>query len=144
MKLKKLGIILFVLMIVVGCSSHSSKSYTFNVSTGDSVEVTMDTSDGDTLSQSDGQFSVNDDTLQGIFLAKEDYDSYINAIESDSSAKIIDQSKNYLFYEYDGTSGKEHNFVLWLSGSDTGILIGSLASEKEAKACYDKLSFEVK
>ena len=37
-------------------------------------------------------------------------------------------------------AGTETNFVLWIKDSSTGMLIGSLAGEKEAKAAFERLT----
>lgn len=150
--LKKCVITCLVVFFSVGCSSSisSAKSYTFEVETGDNVKVTLDTSNKDDLKQKDGQFSIekNKKVLsQGVFINKSTYEQYVSMLLSDSNLTVIDNGKtddySYFFYEYNGDAGVEHDYVVWLKGSSTGILIGSLKSKKVAQNVFEKLTFEI-
>ncbi|MFQ7536069.1 MAG: hypothetical protein ACLRL6_01170 [Clostridium sp.] len=60
-RIMKTGVLMLAvaMMLTLGaCSASSSKSYTFNVETGDTIKVKLDTSNGLSLSQKDGQFTV--------------------------------------------------------------------------------------
>ncbi|NLC78986.1 MAG: hypothetical protein GX683_04595, partial [Ruminococcaceae bacterium] len=70
-------ILILALALFAGCSS--SKSYTFDVSTGDKIKITLDTSDGLDLSQLNGQFWVSRDgvdIITGVFIDSATYDTY--------------------------------------------------------------------
>lgn len=130
------------------CHFTSSKSYTFSVETGDRIQITLDTSDGYSLSQKDGVFSVasgEETILQGVFLLEETYDQYMELSETTDSMIILEENErddvSYLFYEFVGETGTENNFVIFVKGSHTGVLIGSLSGKDAAKAAFDHLSF---
>lgn len=143
------GVLLITILsvtLLAACSTHSSKSYSFQVETGDTVKVTLDTSEGYSLSQSDGHFTVSLDDeaqLEGIFVTKDMYDQYMAAVAA-SDATIITEDEQggnaFLFYELEGQSGTETNFIVWLKDSDTGIVIGSLAGQEKARTAFDRLT----
>ncbi|MDO5813889.1 MAG: hypothetical protein Q4Q31_12420 [Bacillota bacterium] len=150
--LKKCVIVCLVVFFSTGCSTNLTKSYTFKVETGDSVKVTLDISDKDNLKQKDGQFSIekNKKVLsQGVFINKSTYEQYVSMLldNSDVNLSVIDNGKTddytYFFYEYKGESGVEHDYVIWLKGSSTGILMGSLKNKKVAQSVFEKLTFEI-
>ena len=78
-RIMKTGVLMLAvaMMLTLGaCSASSSKSYTFNVETGDTIKVKLDTSNGLSLSQKDGQFTVKKDEeniLQGMFIHETGY-----------------------------------------------------------------------
>lgn len=127
--------------VLTGCSSNSSMAYTFNVETGDSIKVELDTSDSDYKLKADGsRFIVNEediDVITGIFLTADMYDQYESAI---SETGTILESDGYIFYEYAGESGTERNILLMVPDSETGIIIGSLADEETVRDIYGRLS----
>lgn len=134
-------------IIFTACSTHSNMAFTFNVETGDSVKVSLDTSNGLQLTQDDGKFSVNkgdQKVLQGMFITKQTYDSYIEITDSSDVTVIEEGNGNnnnaYRFYECEGNSGKEYDYIVWVSNSNTGVLIGSIEGKDEVKAAFDKLT----
>ena len=84
-----------------------------------------------------------------MFINKSTYEQYASMLLSndDSNLSIIDKGKTdgytYFFYEYKGDAGVEHDYVIWLKGSSTGILIGSLKNKKIAQSVFEKLTFEI-
>ncbi len=129
------------------CSTHSSKSYTFKVETGDKIKIEMDTSGDYSFAQGRRALPCRkkgeDEILQGMFMTKEGYDQYQTLKDSKEVKILADGEKDgntYFFYEYEGEAGTETNFVLWIKDSSTGMLIGSLAGEKEAKAAFERLT----
>ena len=120
-KNKKIAVVFAAVLLVAAmsaCSTHSSKSYTFKVETGDKIKIEM-------------------------FMTKEGYDQYQTLKDSKEVKILADGEKDgntYFFYEYEGEAGTETNFVLWIKDSSTGMLIGSLAGEKEAKAAFERLT----
>lgn len=133
----------FVLMgaMLTGCSSNSSMAYTFNVETGDSIKVELNTSDSDYKLKADGsRFIVNEedtDIITGIFLTADMYDEYETAI---SSTGTILESDGYILYEYAGEAGTERNILLMVPDSETGVIMGSLADEETVRDIYSRLS----
>jgi hypothetical protein len=134
----------FVLMsaVLTGCASNSSMSCTFNVETGDSIRVELDTSGSDYKLKADGsRFIINEedtDVITGIFLTADMYDQYESAI---SETGTILESDGYILYEYAGESGTERNILLMVPDSETGIIMGSLADEETVRDIYGRLSF---
>lgn len=147
---KKIGIVLFCVCIIfgmVGCSVSSSKSYTFSVETGDSIKVTLETSDDYDIT-SELPFVISDangEASQGTFITANNYQSYVEAVKTDEKATILDTGEKdgntYLFWMY---NEKEYNYALLIKNSDTGILLGNTISEESAKACFQRLTVQKK
>lgn len=128
------------------CSTSSSKSYRFDVETGDKIKVELDTSSGLSLSQKDGRFTVSQDDeklLEGMFIHEDGYKSYL-AIKGEQGMKVLENSQkdgnSYYMYEVEGETGTEDNFVMWIQDSNTGMLMASLAGEEKAKDAFEKLT----
>ena len=137
-----LAIIGVMLLTLTGCTK--SKSYTFTVETGDKVKVQLNTTDGYDLS-SDLPFTIskNGNTLsQGTFITTDGYNQYIDVVNGDSNARILDSGTkdgiSYTFYSYNDS---EFNYVIKIDDSNTGILLGNPNSQEEAKKCFELLTF---
>lgn len=148
--IKKLCLLLIMVLMITGCKFHSSKSYVFKVATGDNVKVTLDTSDGYDLIQSDSKFTITKDDeelSQGFFVYENAYKQYIDNIYSQDGITILneDQKDNldYVFYQTDGKAGIERNYIIWIKYSNTGIVLASLENEDTARKVFELLTFEV-
>lgn len=137
-----LAIIGVMLLTLTGCTK--SKSYTFTVETGDKIKIQLNTTDGYDLS-SDLPFKISKDgnTLsQGTFITIDGYNQYIEAVNSDSNAKILESKTkdeiSYTFYSYNNS---EFNYVIKVNDSNTGILLGNPNSQEEAEKCFEQLTF---
>lgn len=150
---KRICVLILVALSAImftACTTHSNMSFTFNVETGDSIKVSLDTSKGLLLTQEDGKFYVKNgeqELLQGIFLTKENYDYYMNLKDS-SAMDVIEEGKgnnnnDYLFYECEGDNGKEYDFLVWVSNSNTGILMGSFIDQQSAKDAFNSITASV-
>ena len=135
-------LIILSILILTGCTTW--KAFTYNVQTGDKIKVELDTSDGHNIT-SDLPFTVtkDDKTLcQGSFITNSGYDYYLNAVNNDSLARVIDSNdKNgvtYTFYSYNNT---EFNYIIKVNGSNTGILLGNKTSLLDAQECFNLLTF---
>ena len=102
-----------LLLTVTGC--NTTKSYTYNVETGDSIKVKLNTSDGYDIT-SDLPFTISKDgkTLsQGTFITLDGYNQYLKLVNQDSNSKILNKgNKNgveYLFYSYNNS---EYNYII--------------------------------
>lgn len=151
MKNKKI-IMLFVLvlaivLILTGCEKKSNKSYTFNVETGDQIEIKMNTTEGYNLtSKLPIEFSKDDELIsQGAFAQEYAYDEYYKLVKNDSDATIIEEKSNsnieYFFYEYDDS---EYNYIIKIKGSKTCFILGNNKSKKSAQEIFERLEFKVK
>ncbi len=134
---------LLMCAVLTGCKNSSAQSLTFNVETGDSINVKLDTSDNDYKLKAEGSHFIvkedGEDILEGIFLTEDMYADYEEVIWEDG---IILESDDYLFYEYDGEAGTERNILLMVPDSDTGVIIASLEDEDKVRDAFGKLSFE--
>ncbi len=132
-----------------GCTIHSSKAYTFNVDTGDTIKINMNTSEQYDLSSSlPIQFSQNGSTIsQGTFAQEESYDYYKSIVDSDDSVELLDEgSKNgvtYFFYKVSGYSGMEYDYVMKINNSKTSFIIGNTISQESAEEVFSRLTFSV-
>ena len=139
------GLAVMGAILLSGCHTSSSKSYTFEVSTGDKIKVSLDTSTGLSLSQKDGTFSVTKDDeklLDGMLVTKETYDDFAGAKGQQGMTVLEDSEKDgntYYMYEYEGSSGTEDNFIIWIDNSNTGAILASLAGKEKAKDAFEKL-----
>lgn len=133
-------------VVLVGCSTHSAKAYTFKVDNGDRIKIKLDTSDGYDIS-SDIPFvlSCEDETVsKGIFIYSEKYEEYVSAVESDSEAEILDagtkDGNEYIFWRF---GDSEYNYAILINDSDTGIILGNAISEESARECFKRLKITV-
>lgn len=147
-----LKVLICTLMIsmfcIVGCSveTGTTKSYTYNVETGDKIKLTFDTS-GDYTISADMPFVIehDDEVLsQGTFIKAEYYDWYVDAAKTDENCKIIDSGKrdncSYIMWSYNDS---EYDYVIMIDGSNTSLLLGNDVSEESAKECFDRLEVSV-
>lgn len=156
MKTKKISMVLVisilliaVMLILTGCERKSSKSYTFNVGTGDKIEIKMDTTGGYNLtSDMPIKFSKDDEVISEGQFAKEDiYDQYYKILKNDTKATIIEEKSNdnieYIFfkYEYDDI---EYNYIIKIKNSKTCFMLGNNKSKALAQEIFEKLEFEAK
>lgn len=147
---KKIGIVLFgicMMLGIAGCTTSSSKAYTFSVETGDSIKVTLDTSDSFDIT-SKVPFIISDkngETSQGTFITAANYQAYVDAVKTDEKATILDSGEKdgneYIFWTFNEA---EFNYVVLIKNSDTGVLIGNPTSEASAKESFQRLTFEKK
>lgn len=152
-KITRIFSVLFIgvmLVLLTGCDSSSngvksSKSYTYNVETGDKVKITLDTSNNYNITSS-LPFTISkgdEDLAKGIFLDETGYKYYKKATESGANVTIIDSGSkdniDYIFYNYNDT---EFNYVIKIKNSNTGILLGNNVSKDSAKECFDRLKIE--
>lgn len=144
--MKKILSILFIFILCFsGCGNASfTKSCTYNVETGDIVKVSLDATGGYDI-DSTLPFSISKDEeviTQGTFVTSEAYDLYLEAIQSDEKALLIESidedGYNYLFWEYNDT---EWNYLIMLGGFDTGVLLSNTVSMESARECFDRLEF---
>lgn len=133
-------------LIVSACSARTSRSYTFQVENGDAIKVELDTTDGLSLTQENGRFKVCDgdeDILDGIFILEDTYKEYLQVKEQPGVTVIEDKEKDgnsYFLYEVEGTAGIEDNHILFVKGSKTGVILGSLAGKEKAQEAFAKLT----
>ena len=137
-----------LLAALTGCTSF--KAYTYNVNTGDQIELRLDTSDKYNIS-SDLPFTISRDgeTLsQGSFITAEGYDEIVQAVMSDSNAEVIEEETRngveYIFYAYNESAHTEYNYVVKIVGSNTGLLLANIVSQDSAEEYFNRLTIRKK
>lgn len=146
MKRIKLAILSFTMLLVVtACACTTWKSYTYEVTTGDKIEIKLKTGDGYAISSNvPFEISKSDSVLsQGTFIKIDDYDQYVNNAKQDSKSKILESSTKdgitYVFYNY---NDQEYNYIISIDNSNTAIVLGNNVSESSAREVFDRLSFK--
>lgn len=140
--------ILSIMILFVGCgNAKTSKTYTFNVETGDSVKVKLDTSDKYNIT-SEVPFEISQDgdvKSQGTFIFGEAYDQYKDVVDTDANAELLDSGNKdgneYVFWSYNDS---EYNYAILIEGSSTGLILANDVSEESAKECFNRLTIEYK
>lgn len=139
-----IALLVVTALLLVGCTT--TKSTTYSVETGDSIKITLDTSDGyDIDTKNPFTISKDEETISsGTFITLDTYEQYLDAVAGDASATVIDEnSKNgvdYLFYRYDGDN-TEYNYIIKVHDSNTGLLLGNIISQESAEKCFGHLAF---
>lgn len=130
-----------VVTMVAGCKT--TLAYTFNVDNGDVIKISMDTTDQYKMT-SDVPFTISkdgQDLTQGTFIHGEAYEQYVNVVNTDDKAVLLDSGtkdgNEYVFWCYDG---KEYNYAIMVSGSNTGVILGNPVSEETAKECFNRMT----
>lgn len=146
-KLKKMIVgfvsLVCVLAMSAGCTTSSSMSYTFSVDNGDSIKVTLDTSDKYSIT-SDVPFTIScngEEMAQGTCIQGEAYAQYAENAEKAEKVQILDSGtkdgNEYIFWSYDN---KEFDYAILIKDSNTGMVLSSLVSEEAAKECFNRLT----
>ncbi len=148
-KIKSMIMSLILLVCILsGCSSSSSMSITFTVGTGDNIKITLDSTDGIKLRQTDSGFAVSkDDTdiLQAFFVEQTVYQQYLEAVATQNGVTVNEEKTEngitYLSYSYNGEAGMENNFLVWIEATNTGVVVASLADLQTAAEAFQRISF---
>ena len=145
--MKKIVFLMCAFMLLcTACQFSTSKSFTFDVDNGDQIKVSLDTTGGfDLSSQAPFGISQNGKVLsEGTFIYSEYYDYYVEVVDNDSDAELLDSGtkdgNEFIFWCYNDV---EYNYAIFVRGSDTGVVIGNMVSEKSAKECFDRLTITV-
>lgn len=126
------------------CSTHASKSATFNVETGDQIRVEVDVKAGyDLTMEVPFAISKGDEVvLNGAFGQPEAYEIYHQLAEDDANATILaEDSKDgssYFFYTVvnPDTQTTEYNYFVQVAGGKTVVIIGSVAEREAVEAAF--------
>lgn len=140
--------LLLCLTMLVGCGVTRKASLVFKVSTGDRIKVSLDSTNHYELVKADSGFEVkkgNTTILQGIFVAGSVYQQYVDLVILQDGVTINRQMEteeiSFLSYSFVGEAGMESNYIVFVAGSNTGVIIGSLAELFEADEAFDRLLF---
>lgn len=132
---------------MAGCSTHLEQSLTFNVSTGDSVTVTVDAKPGYRITADGSTFEVSkgdeDAIVSGTFTQSSQFDMYKQAMDAGTFDGTVETNgDDLLAWSYSDGDGEEHNRCVLVS-DDTAVLMGSSADASEAEKAYQAITFSV-
>lgn len=133
--------IALVLTVLTGC--ETSMAFTFSIDNGDSIKVSLDTSDKYKIS-SDVPFEISQDgraLTQGSFIQGEYYEQFVAAIEADEHAKIYDSgTKDGNKYTYWISGDLQYCYVILVEDSNTGIILVNTISPDSAMEVFNRLT----
>ncbi len=150
--MKKIFLGVFAIIFLAsltGCTT--SKSYTYDVTTGDKIKVTIDTTDGYDYNEKDDEYIISkkdEDICKWIFATMDNYNSYIELYNNSTDATLIKDSSNdnieYSIYRVNNTAANmiEYDNFVKVKNSNTAIIMGSL-SEENMEKCLELLTFEL-
>ncbi|KFI63871.1 hypothetical protein [Bifidobacterium cuniculi] len=141
---------LATILALGGCSTHTAKSYTYNVDTGDAIKIELDTTGGYDIDD-EVPFTVTKDgetVTQGTFLkGDEGYSLYSQQVADDEDAEVIAEGEQggneYLFWSVDNDGTMEYDYVIRVKDSSTAVLLGSQAGEQEARDVFERMRITV-
>lgn len=150
MKKRTTLLIVFALVCVMmffACSTQ--KAVTYQVDTGDSVKIAINTKDGFDITM-DVPFTVSKEEaaiFTGSFIYAEYYDVYRQVVEEDSNVVLLDEGSkdgnDYFFYSFEGNIGTEYNYIIMINDSKTAIAMSSLVGEKEASEAFEAMTISL-
>ena len=141
-----LAIFVVAMMVFSGCSTHKEISYSYDVTTGDRVKITLNAKDGYSMTASVPiKFTKNNEEVaEAKFYQLSAYTSTVNAVKSLSSASVIEEKSNdevdYMFYNY---NNEYYSYIIKIKNSKTCLELTSKKSESDAKDCFNRLSFKL-
>ena len=125
---------LAVAVCVWGCYTKVSQTATFELATGDNVEVKLDTAGGYDLAldESAARFSVTKDgetVLRGYFCDADAWHEYYEAAET---AELIEKTDNKVVWGYEDADSTEYNTATLLSDK-SAVVTNGVVSDTNAK-----------
>ncbi len=142
--LKSLAVLITAVTVLTGCST--SMSLAFDIATGDSVKVKLDTSDGYKIKEDNGSFSIVNESdeivLNGMWTSEELLSDY-RTVLSNGNVELTEETLAGVpaeTWEYEGDAGMEYNAILHIS-DNTLLLIASL--NPDMRDILNLLEFEV-
>lgn len=158
--MKKISTILITMLLLTlmlsGCGKDVKKtmSITLNVDTGDSVKLTLDTSEDNKIAFDKETSIINisdaedNIVLQGIFVPQNSYSLYYETAYTDNRCDIISTGKgyglSYTYYTYNDGNNINCEYIGWIIGTNSGVVFESTTLSTDD--CWDlleKLSFSV-
>ena len=130
---------------LTGCNMHTTMSATYNV-LDETVKVELDTSDNMKLSIQNNYFEIQDNDgnilSTGCFADGDTYNNYYNSVTGnyDYEEDTINGS-DYLYYEVEGASETEYNYLVDIGDSNVYAIVGNIDSRQSAKDVMDHLTF---
>ena len=135
---KTIGVLGVVLLLALSARSNitTSKSLTFNLETGDQIEVEVDTSDGYDLRNEGTTFYVVKDgetALQGIFYTAEQSDAQAELIRTTEGVTVVKDEDGFLSYDFPGgAAGPEVGYLVAIPDTTLSYYAASLKDQAAA------------
>lgn len=132
-----------------GAGEQQPELLVFNVSTGDTVSISIDpeADPGYTIDADGGSFIVSKDgqaVTKGMFLAPSTYTQYIDAAETYPVFKRCRVRGNEGAYYVTSSSGSlEYFYIISLEGDKTCVILDTAVGEDEATNVAAALVFDV-
>lgn len=140
----------FVAVLLTGC--HSSKSYTFDVTTGDHVKIELDTSQSGLdiqTSDDNSKFTIKKDgdtVTQGLFAEESAYDHYQelgkNSAGGTSDYQEGTTSDGNEYFSYT-VNGNEWDYFIKVKDSHTVIVLTNTVSQESAQKAFEQLNISL-
>lgn len=135
--------------LLAACNVSTSLSLTFRVETGDQIKVEMDTTDGYSLGQDDGEILIKKDKelyMRGVFLTEEMYQSNFEIVSAGEGATFqkedIRDNNHCVYFQYDADGETRNACLVMVTGSKTGIRVEGAVPQEEAWEVFDRLHFK--
>lgn len=138
--------VIIIATILIFGKFTTKLSYTYEVNTGDKITLSLNTTDGYSMTQ-DMPFSITKDDgiiSRGTFIEASAYEVYESSM--DLIGGIVNSDKGekdgitYLYFNYNNT---EFDYIIKINDSNTGLLLSNSISEESAKEMFERLSFEI-
>ena len=126
------GIALLLVFCLNACSTSTSMSYTYIVDTGNTVKVTLDTTESDyKIKPDESNFILyNDEQIiaQGCFTDISGFEYYVSAAHADENVTVLEDTGNKVIYMYNDDEYSEYDLIMNLNNK-TCVIIGSLLDD---------------
>lgn len=138
--------VIIITTILIFGKFTTKLSYTYEVNTGDKITLSLNITDGYSMTQ-DMPFSITKDDgiiSRGTFIEASAYEVYESSM--DLTEGIVNSDKGekdgitYLYFNYNNT---EFDYIIKINDSNTGLLLSNSISEESAKEMFERLSFEI-
>lgn len=160
--MKKALIIILIVLVVLALAGfglykmgvlQTSRSFLFNVNTGDQISVSLKISNGYDI-DSNSPFNISKDDVivsTGTFISEDLYDQLVTSLKSQKDTiKIIEQSSRddvvYTFYTvYNSTDDcDEFYYLMKVKNSSTGLVLRNTTSKESAQEVFNLLTLSKK
>lgn len=142
-------LVVFMAITLSGCTKHSNKSLTFDVETGDRIQIKLNTANKyDITMKAPFEISKNEKKIaEGKFIPIDVYDSYKKIIEDEDAesvgVELIEKNENssveYEMFSYN--NGEGNAYIIKIKDSNTGIYLEGKDSKESLKECFGRLEF---
>lgn len=136
-------------LLLTACTVKTTKSYTFDIDTGDQIKVSIETSKGFNMT-GDIPFSILRDgkeIMRGKFGDCEQFEACREAIDGEEAVALLSEgTKNgcdYFSCTAETKKGTEYGYFLRIGNTTVALTTTSLTQE-EAQAVFDAMEFTLK